>query len=325
MSRLTPNQRALVRTAKLGFVFQSFNLLPRTTAVQNVIMPLDYAPRRRRPRRRPPTGARPSWSRSGSASVCDHEPSQMSGGQQQRVAIARALVNHPALLLADEPTGNLDSHTSVEILRDVPEAQCRGHHRDPRDARCESGGLRASDDPHCRRADRRRTSSNVPDPQGEHAIPTQPHRRAASAVASRNRRQRQREVPRPRGTISRRHAADGRRAAAATAHRGQDRHGSHRPATGKPAAASACKCPAAQFPRTPRSNRSRGAPRRLNCFPSTLPHGVRRPAAKQDAVGPDGPGRDHRRRGGHRHVGDRPGLQDRHCKKPSPAWAPTIS
>ncbi len=116
MSQLTPNQRALVRTAKLGFVFQSFNLLARTTALDNVIMPLDYSPTR------PPHGE--AWSRGltlldrvGLADRTEHEPSQMSGGQQQRVAIARSLINRPALLLADEPTGNLDSHTSVEILR----------------------------------------------------------------------------------------------------------------------------------------------------------------------------------------------------------------
>ena len=116
MSTLTPNQRALVRTAKLGFVFQSFNLLPRTTAWQNVIMPLDYSPTRT------PGAAAQEWSftlleRVGLGDRADHEPSQMSGGQQQRVAIARSLVNRPRLLLADEPTGNLDSHTSVDILR----------------------------------------------------------------------------------------------------------------------------------------------------------------------------------------------------------------
>ncbi len=116
MSQFTPNQRALVRTAKLGFVFQSFNLLPRTSAVQQVIMPLDYSPQR------PHSAeslrlAHVLLDRVGLADRTDHEPSQMSGGQQQRVAIARSLVNRPALLLADEPTGNLDSHTSVEILR----------------------------------------------------------------------------------------------------------------------------------------------------------------------------------------------------------------
>jgi macrolide transport system ATP-binding/permease protein len=115
MSGLTPNQRAVVRTAKLGFVFQSFNLLPRTTAIHNVLMPLDYAvcsPGREDSR----ALSRALLEQVGLAERCEHEPSQMSGGQQQRVAIARALVNHPALLLADEPTGNLDSRTSIEIL-----------------------------------------------------------------------------------------------------------------------------------------------------------------------------------------------------------------
>jgi len=115
VSELTPDQRALERSAKLGFVFQSFNLLPRTAALQNVLMPLDYAARRS-----PPTAAR-QWGHSllervDLAHRTEHVPAQMSGGQQQRVAIARALVNRPALVLADEPTGNLDSRTSVEIL-----------------------------------------------------------------------------------------------------------------------------------------------------------------------------------------------------------------
>lgn len=104
MSGLTSNQRALVRTEKLGFVFQSFNLLPRTTALQNVVMPLDYA------LQRPGAAeaaelARTLLTRVGLAERIDHEPSQMSGGQQQRVAIGRALVNRPMLVLADEPTG----------------------------------------------------------------------------------------------------------------------------------------------------------------------------------------------------------------------------
>jgi macrolide transport system ATP-binding/permease protein len=122
---LTPNQRALVRTEKLGFVFQSFNLLARTTALHNVMMPLDYAPRR------PISGeanrlAGILLDRVGLADRTEHEPSQMSGGQQQRVAVARALVNHPALVLADEPTGNLDSHTSVEILEMFQQLNAEG-------------------------------------------------------------------------------------------------------------------------------------------------------------------------------------------------------
>jgi macrolide transport system ATP-binding/permease protein len=116
MSRLAPNQRALVRAEKLGFVFQNFNLLPRTTALQNVVMPLDYAARRPSSAEAGQLG-RALLDRVGLSDRVEHEPSQMSGGQQQRVAIGRSLVNHPALVLADEPTGNLDSHTSIEILR----------------------------------------------------------------------------------------------------------------------------------------------------------------------------------------------------------------
>ena len=116
MSRLSPNERALVRTTKLGFVFQSFNLLPRTSALHNVLMPLDYA-LRRLARGDAHGRAESLLTQVGLATHLDHEPSQMSGGQQQRVAIARALVNRPALLLADEPTGNLDSRTGDEILR----------------------------------------------------------------------------------------------------------------------------------------------------------------------------------------------------------------
>ena len=116
MSQLTPDERAVVRTEKLGFVFQSFNLLPRTTAQENVVMPLDYALRRpshHESRQR----AASLLEQVGLAERADHEPSQMSGGQQQRAAIARSLINRPALLLADEPTGNLDSRTGDEILR----------------------------------------------------------------------------------------------------------------------------------------------------------------------------------------------------------------
>ncbi len=125
MSRLSPNERALVRTTKLGFVFQSFNLLPRTSALHNVLMPLDYA--LRRPPRSEARGLAESLLKQvGLATHLDHEPSQMSGGQMQRVAIARAMVNRPSLLLADEPTGNLDTRTGDEILRMFQRLKAQG-------------------------------------------------------------------------------------------------------------------------------------------------------------------------------------------------------
>jgi len=115
ISQLSGDTRAMVRNKKIGFVFQSFNLLPRTSALENVMMPLTYTAEHlsdREARKR----ATALLDRVGLADRLDHEPSQLSGGQQQRVAIARALINHPPLLFADEPTGNLDSKTSVEIL-----------------------------------------------------------------------------------------------------------------------------------------------------------------------------------------------------------------
>jgi ABC-type lipoprotein export system ATPase subunit len=115
VSGMSSDERALVRNKKIGFVFQSFNLLARTSALENVMMPLSYTARNlsdRECKKR----ARVLLERVGLGDRLDHEPSQLSGGQQQRVAIARALVNHPPLLFADEPTGNLDSRTSEEIL-----------------------------------------------------------------------------------------------------------------------------------------------------------------------------------------------------------------
>jgi ABC-type lipoprotein export system ATPase subunit len=116
ISGLSPEQRADVRNRKIGFVFQSFNLLPRTSALENVMMPLDYS-HVHIDEAEAKTRAKQLLQLVGLGHRMDHLPQQMSGGQQQRVAIARSLVNQPALLLADEPTGNLDSTTTEEILQ----------------------------------------------------------------------------------------------------------------------------------------------------------------------------------------------------------------
>jgi macrolide transport system ATP-binding/permease protein len=125
VSRHTTDQRASVRNRKIGFVFQSFNLLARTSAHDNVIMPLDYAATRTADEEASSRACQ-LLDRVGLGKRLDHEPSQMSGGQQQRVAIARALINRPPLLLADEPTGNLDSRTSEEILQMFQQLNAEG-------------------------------------------------------------------------------------------------------------------------------------------------------------------------------------------------------
>ncbi|MDX9857885.1 MAG: ABC transporter ATP-binding protein [candidate division Zixibacteria bacterium] len=114
VDRLSRTQRADVRNRKIGFVFQGFNLLSRTSALENVELPLFY--NRHNGIKHNRTAAAEALARVGLGDRLDHTPNQLSGGQQQRVAIARALVNKPSILLADEPTGNLDSATSVEIV-----------------------------------------------------------------------------------------------------------------------------------------------------------------------------------------------------------------
>jgi ABC-type lipoprotein export system ATPase subunit len=116
VSRLSGDGRALIRNRKIGFVFQSFNLLARTSALDNVIMPLAYT-NALLSKREARVRGRAMLEQVGLGERIDHQPSQLSGGQQQRVAIARALINRPQIVFADEPTGNLDSKTSKEILQ----------------------------------------------------------------------------------------------------------------------------------------------------------------------------------------------------------------
>ena len=115
VSGLSPTERAIVRGRKIGFVFQSFNLLARTSALDNVLMPMAYSTKGYTERQQRQL-AESLLDRVGLGDRMHHQPSQLSGGQMQRVAIARSLINEPPLLLADEPTGNLDSRTRVEIL-----------------------------------------------------------------------------------------------------------------------------------------------------------------------------------------------------------------
>ena len=116
VSQLNKNDLADVRNQKIGFVFQSFNLLPRLSALENVMMPMLYDTTRDLSQAEQRSHAADALESVGLGKRVNHHPNQLSGGQQQRVAIARALINHPPLILADEPTGNLDSKASVEIM-----------------------------------------------------------------------------------------------------------------------------------------------------------------------------------------------------------------
>lgn len=124
VSKLNDNELAAIRNKEIGFVFQTFNLLPRTTALDNVALPLIYAGKGNKERKQ---RAAEVLTQVGLSDRMDHQPNQLSGGQRQRVAVARALVNYPSIILADEPTGNLDTKTSVEIMALFDEIHSHGN------------------------------------------------------------------------------------------------------------------------------------------------------------------------------------------------------
>lgn len=124
VSQMSDDELAEIRNKEIGFVFQTFNLLPRTTALDNVALPMVYAGYSKSDRK---NRASEVLNQVGLSDRMDHRPNQLSGGQRQRVAIGRALVNRPSIILADEPTGNLDSKTSVEIMRLFNEIHANGN------------------------------------------------------------------------------------------------------------------------------------------------------------------------------------------------------
>lgn len=124
VSNMTEDELAEVRNKEIGFVFQTFNLLPRTTALENVALPMIYAGYTKTQRKQ---RAEEVLKDVGLADRMDHKPNQLSGGQRQRVAVGRALVNKPSIILADEPTGNLDSKTSLEIMNLFDEIHAQGN------------------------------------------------------------------------------------------------------------------------------------------------------------------------------------------------------
>jgi len=124
VSHMTDNELADVRNAEIGFVFQTFNLLPRNTALDNVALPLIYAGVNKVTRK---DRARKALENVGLGNRTDHKPNELSGGQRQRVAVARALINNPSIILADEPTGNLDTKTSIEIMGLLEDIHAKGN------------------------------------------------------------------------------------------------------------------------------------------------------------------------------------------------------
>jgi len=124
VSKMDDNRLAEIRNQEIGFIFQTFNLLPRYTALENVMLPLIYAGVSKAERAEK---AKQTLAEVGLADRMDHKPNELSGGQRQRVAVARALVNNPSIILADEPTGNLDSKTSVDIMKLFGQIHERGN------------------------------------------------------------------------------------------------------------------------------------------------------------------------------------------------------